>query len=72
MVTKELKKKALHLNPVDKIQLVEIILESLDKHDTEIEKKWIAESETRYKAYKQGKIKAINYETVKKRVKKCI
>ncbi|MBL7171150.1 MAG: addiction module protein [Candidatus Omnitrophica bacterium] len=33
----------------------------------QIEKIWIAESEARYKAYKQGKIKAINYDTVKKK-----
>ena len=67
MVTKELKKKALNLKPVDKIHLVETLLESLDKPDPEIEKRWIAESEARYKAYRRGDIKAVSYDTVKKK-----
>ncbi|MFH1645001.1 MAG: addiction module protein [Candidatus Omnitrophota bacterium] len=70
MVTKQLKKETLSLKSIDKIHLVEMILESLDKSDPEIEKEWVAESEARYKAYKQGKIKVIDYDAVKKRIKK--
>ncbi|MBT3261050.1 addiction module protein [bacterium] len=67
MVTKELKQKTLNLKPVDKIHLVEIILDSLNKPDKEIEKAWIKESEERYVAYKKGEIKAVGYDTVKKK-----
>ena len=54
MVTKELEKKILNLNAIDKIHLIEIILESLNKTDPEIEKEWISESEARYAAYKSS------------------
>lgn len=70
MVTKELQKKALNLKPIDRIRFVETILESLDKPDPEIEKAWVAESEARYAAYKKGKLKAISYKTLKKRLRK--
>ena len=70
MITKELQKKALHLNPLDKIHLVEMILESLDKPDPEIEKAWVAESEARYARYKAGKIKAVTFDSVQKKLKK--
>ncbi len=70
MISKELQKKALRLNPLERIQLVEVILKSLDKPDPEIEKAWVAESEVRYAAYKTGKIKAVSLNSVQKRLKK--
>ena len=70
MITKDLEKKTLQLKPFDKIHLVEMLLESLDKPNPEIEKAWVAESEARYTAYKTGKIKAISLDSVQKRIKK--
>jgi len=70
MISKELQKKALQLNPLDRIHLVEVILESLDKPDPEIEKAWVAESEARYATYRAGKIKAVSVNSVQKRLKK--
>ena len=70
MVTKELQKKALDLKPIDRIHFVETILESLDELDLEIEKAWVAESEARYAAYKNGNLKTISYKTIKKRLRK--
>ncbi|NOR44350.1 MAG: addiction module protein [Candidatus Delongbacteria bacterium] len=70
MITKELKKETLHLNPIDKIQLVELILESLSESDPEIETAWVAESEARYSSYKAGKTEAVSLDSVKKRLKK--
>jgi hypothetical protein len=55
MITKELKAQVLSLNPIDKIGLVEMLLESLDKTDPEIDAAWVAESERRYTAYKRLK-----------------
>ena len=65
--TEQLAKKAMGLNPTDRIRLVEAILDSLDKPDPEIEKKWVAESEARYQAYKKGEFEAIDWEEEKKR-----
>ncbi|HLC15250.1 MAG TPA: addiction module protein [Thermodesulfovibrionia bacterium] len=67
---KELAKKAMGLKPVERIQLVEEILFSLDRPDPVIEKKWIAESETRYEAYKRGELDAIDWDEIKKGYKK--
>ncbi len=69
MIQKELRNKALKLNAIDKIHLVELLLESLDKPDPEIMDKWIRESEDRYEAFKKGKIKSKSYEEVINRIK---
>jgi putative addiction module component (TIGR02574 family) len=63
----QLTKKALELEPVDRIRLVEAILHSLDKPDRDIEQNWITESEARYAAYKRGEIEAVDWEEIKKR-----
>ncbi len=64
---RQLAKKAIELKPVERIRLVEAILNSLDKPDHGIEQSWIAESEARYKAYKRGEIDALDWEEIKKR-----
>lgn len=63
----QLAKKAIGLRPTERIRLVEAILYSLDKPDPEIEKSRIAESEARYRAYKRGELKAIDWEETRKR-----
>jgi putative addiction module component (TIGR02574 family) len=63
----QLAKKALGLQPVERIRLVEAILYSLDKPDPDIEQGWIAESEARYEAYKRGEIEAIQWNEIEKR-----
>ena len=63
----QLAKKAIELEPVERIRLVEAILYSLDKPDHDIEQSWIAESEARYEAYKRGEINALDWEEIKKR-----
>ena len=70
MIKEELKQKILNLKSCDKIKLVELIMESLDKPDQEIEAKWVKESEKRYDAYKAGKLKSISYQEVMDRLKK--
>jgi len=59
MIAKDLQQKALHLNTLDKVHLVEIILKSLNNPDLNIEKQWVSESEKRYLAYKNGCIERI-------------
>jgi putative addiction module component (TIGR02574 family) len=63
----ELVKKAIVLDPQERIRLVEAILFSLDKPDPEIEKNWIAESEARYDAFKRGELEAEDWDEIKKR-----
>ena len=66
----QLAKKAIELQPLERIKLVEAILFSLDKPDLEIEKSWVAESEARYEAYKRGEIKVKDWEEIKKEIVK--
>ena len=63
----QLAKKAFGLQPTERIRLVEAILFSLDKPDADIEQSWIAESESRYEAYKRGKIEAVDWDEIKRR-----
>jgi putative addiction module component (TIGR02574 family) len=63
----QLAKKAVKLEPVERIRLVEAILHSLDKPDHDIEQSWVAESEARYAAFKRGELDAIDWEKIKKR-----
>ena len=63
----QLAKKAISLRPTERIRLVEAILYSLDKPDTDVEKSWIAESEARYKAYKRGELDATEWDEIRKR-----
>ena len=70
MITQELQKKALSLKAIDKIHIIEMMLQSLEKTDAEIEKEWINESERRYDAYKKGQIEAIPLEKIKEKYEK--
>ncbi len=70
MITKDLKNETLKLSPIEKVQLVELILQSLNEFDTKIENLWVAESEARYGDYKDGKLKEVSFEDVKKRLNK--
>ncbi|HYA40215.1 MAG TPA: addiction module protein [Syntrophobacteraceae bacterium] len=63
----QLAKKAIELEPVERIRLVEAILHSLDKPDHDIEQSWAAESEARYEAYKRGELDARDWEEIRER-----
>ena len=63
----QLAKKAIGLQPLERIRLVEVILYSLDKPDSDIEQSWIAEAEARHEAYKRGELEAIDWAEIKKR-----
>lgn len=64
MISKDLKKQALNLTASDKLKLVDLLVDSLDEPDPNIEKLWIKESEARYAAYKKGKVKAKDVDKV--------
>ena len=69
MDSKTLLKEALHLRPVERLQLIEWIAQSLDKPDKKIEQIWAEESERRYKALKEGKVKTIPLNEIIQRYK---
>ena len=69
MLTEEIKTIALELNVINRIRLAEIILDSLDETDEQIEKIWVQESENRYQAYKEGRVKGISLEQVRLGIK---
>ena len=52
------------MSSIERLKVVDYVLESLDKPDPEIERAWGKEAASRLRAYKQGKIKAIPYEKV--------
>ena len=58
MVTKSLENDILNLDPNDKIQLIQLIFDSLKQISPEIEKAWALESEKRIDAFNSGKLKA--------------
>ena len=58
--TQEVLKKAIHLPPVERAELVEQILSSFDfPSREEIDVLWAKEAEDRIEAYDRGEIKAI-------------
>jgi putative addiction module component (TIGR02574 family) len=52
------------LPDTEKLQLVDVILQDLDKPDPEIDGVWAEEARKRWAAYKAGKVSAVDYETV--------
>lgn len=70
MIAEEIKRSALKLNVIDRVHLAETLLDSLDKTDEQIEKIWVLESEKRYKAYKEGRIKGIPLEQLRSSIEK--
>ena len=70
MTVKNIEKSILQLSPIQRLRIVDNILASLDKPDPEIERAWGIESDRRLAAYKNGKVKGINFETIKKHLSK--
>ncbi len=58
------------LKPLDKLQLIEKILNSLNQPNTSIEEIWANEAESRVKAYDSGRISIVNEDDVFKKYKR--
>ena len=52
------------MSDIEKLQLVDIILTQLDRPDPEVERWWAEEAKSRWKAYKEGKLKTVSYDEV--------
>ena len=70
MLTHTMKSEVIGLKPADKVRLAEFIFDSLDKPDSSIERKWMEESEKRFKAYKSGKIRGIRLAEIREKYEK--
>jgi putative addiction module component (TIGR02574 family) len=70
MLTHEIQQQALKLSDLEKIHLIEMLMDDLDRPSPQVEKRWIEESEKRYKAYKEGKVKGIPLEVIQERYSK--
>ena len=66
---KTLAKEALHLRPAERLQLIEWLTQSLDKPDEEIERIWAEESEKRYNALREGKVRTFSLNEIIQRYK---
>ena len=69
MDSKLILKEALSLSPAERLRLIEMLTLSLNKPDEYIEKVWAEESEKRYKALEEGRIKVITFNEVIERYK---
>ena len=56
--------QANHLSALDKLRLVELLLNNLDQLDPEIQEAWKIESEKRWAAYKAGNTTTRSYAEV--------
>lgn len=68
MLAEEIEQNALKLDRDKRIHLIESLFDSLDETDPEIEQAWVAESEKRYRSYKQGDIEAIDLGLIRAKI----
>jgi putative addiction module component (TIGR02574 family) len=61
---KTLVEQARKLPPVERVELVDGILASLDEPDAELDRLWAREAEDRLAAYRRGEIKAVHLNEV--------
>ena len=60
-------KDALKLRPVERAHLIEVLMASLEKPDSDIESIWEQEALRRYEAYKRKRTEAKDLESVLKK-----
>ena len=62
--TEQLVQRICRLPDLDKLALVDRILTDLDHPDPDMDKVWAEEARKRWKAYREGRIRAIPYAKV--------
>ncbi len=62
-------KKVLALSPIDKAELIDELLRSLDHPDNKLDALWAKEAEQRLDAYDAGKLRAVSIDQVLSRYK---
>ena len=64
MKSKQILENALNLKPLDKIRIIDGLLKSLDEPDKTIDEIWAIEAEKRIKAYRNGKLKGVEFSEI--------
>ena len=62
--TKDILEQAISLQPIEKAELVDTLISSLDKSDNSLDLLWATEAESRLSAYKNGKLKSVSLDEV--------
>ena len=63
-LSKSIAANVLSLPSAARVELVELLLSSLDSSDKEIDALWASEAESRLDAYEQGKLKTVSLDNV--------
>ena len=63
-IPKDIFKQAISLQPIEKAELVDSLISSLDKSDSTLDQHWAFEAESRLTAYKNGKLKSVSIDEV--------
>ena len=61
---KDILEQAISLQPIEKAELVDTLISSLDKSDNSLDLLWANEAESRLSAYKNGKLKSVSLDEV--------
>ena len=61
---KDILEEAISLQPLEKAELVDSLIASLDKSDNALDQLWAKEAESRLAAYKKGELKSISLSEV--------
>jgi putative addiction module component (TIGR02574 family) len=61
---KDILEQAISLQPIEKAELVDSLISSLDKSDPDLDLLWANEAESRFSAYKSGKLKSVSLDEV--------
>lgn len=69
MNTKSVFEEALQLRPADRLLLIKLLSKSLNEPNEKIEKIWSEESEKRYKALEEKRVKSYSLNEVIERYK---
>lgn len=70
MSTAEILESARKLRPVERLQLIDALMDSLDEPDPAIEAAWAAEAQDRLAAYERGELKAAPIEELFQKLRK--
>jgi len=62
--TRELLEQARKLDPAERLELVDGLLQSLDRPDPAVDAVWLEEAERRLAAYRAGKVRGVPAEDI--------
>jgi putative addiction module component (TIGR02574 family) len=66
--TKDLLEKAKHLPLAERAALVDALLETIDANESERDRKWSEEAQSRLRAYRSGELPALDADALLKRL----